>query len=47
MKDNYPILKIKLISKLRKKLKNWVHTFTKYLILFLTILEKLKNIFDF
>ncbi len=47
MKQNYPIPKIKLTSKFGKKLKNWVHTFIKYLILFLTILEKIKNIFDF
>lgn len=47
MSSNYPLLKIKLIDKLRKKLKNWVHTIIKYLILVLTILEKIKNIFDF
>ena len=47
MNSNYPILKIKLTSKLREKLKNWVHTLLKYLILFLSILEKIKNIFDF
>ncbi len=47
MKCNYPIPKIKLIDKLHKKLKNWIHTFIKYLMIFLTILEKLKNIFDF
>lgn len=47
MHSNYPLLKIKLIDKLGKKLKNWVHTIIKYLILVLTILEKIKNIFDF
>ena len=47
MNDNYLMPKIKLTSKLRKELKNWVHTFIKYLILFLTILEKIKNIFNF
>ena len=47
MSQNYPIPKIKLTSKFGKKLKNSVHTFIKYLILFLSILEKFKNIFDF
>lgn len=47
MKDNYLVPKPKLIYKFGKKLKNLVHTFIKYLILFLTILEKIKNIFGF
>ncbi len=47
MNDNYFIPKIKPIHKLGKKLKNWIHTFIKFLVLFLTILEKIKNIFDF
>ncbi len=47
MNDNHPVLRIKLIDKSIRKLKNFVHAFIKYLILFLTILEKLKSIFDF
>ena len=46
MRTNYSIPKTKLIRKLRR-LKNWVHTFLTYLILFLTVIEKFKNIFGF
>lgn len=45
--DNCLIPKTKLSHKLKMKLKNLVHTFIKYLMIILTVLEKLKNIFDF